>query len=427
VFTHRQSEMDVAASALMERYGVPSRRVLGASPILGRPGLAKSPQGGRGLSGAPVPERPQPVRALQHSLAADGSSLQCLAADGAAAGLSVEDLRRIALPRSTSCPAKSVDAGPLGSGLQGQEDYFCGRRRRRPRCGVASSVAPQLGDASGGALGTLGSACSVPARAMRPSSTAASELWASGRRGLWGSLRGSLQQTGSDAVLSRRLRSLEHSDPELGDSLMEEEGCRWAGDDGVVVAAAVPGPSPSPCAGHGSRRRQNPFVEYEDREQRLQWERRWLLEDASYMAARLRGLQHNTIQARLGRQVALALGDARSETASGSGCSASVSESRGAGGGGSMHGHAGKQLKKHHAASVPQQLGTTMRRTDRNESPACVKFLKGMQKELKDSTQRVEDGGECHRPAPMKVPARLPGHLRSLLETIDFAQRKPTA
>eukprot|EP00405_Crypthecodinium_cohnii_P055809 CAMPEP_0206618344 /NCGR_PEP_ID=MMETSP0325_2-20121206/60189_1 /ASSEMBLY_ACC=CAM_ASM_000347 /TAXON_ID=2866 /ORGANISM="Crypthecodinium cohnii, Strain Seligo" /LENGTH=85 /DNA_ID=CAMNT_0054140529 /DNA_START=21 /DNA_END=275 /DNA_ORIENTATION=+ len=40
----------------------------------------------------------------------------------------------------------------------------------------------------------------------------------------------------------------------------------------------------------------NPFVEYEDREQKLLMERRWLLEDANYLNWRVQGLKRNTVQ-----------------------------------------------------------------------------------------------------------------------------------
>lgn len=43
----------------------------------------------------------------------------------------------------------------------------------------------------------------------------------------------------------------------------------------------------------------NPFVEFEDREQRLMWERRWLKDDELYMRERMRGMRLDSVQARL--------------------------------------------------------------------------------------------------------------------------------
>merc|ERR1719188_1683862 len=46
------------------------------------------------------------------------------------------------------------------------------------------------------------------------------------------------------------------------------------------------------------QRADNPFVEYEDREQQKILERRWLQEDRSYMDTRMKELRHKTAQRR---------------------------------------------------------------------------------------------------------------------------------
>lgn len=43
----------------------------------------------------------------------------------------------------------------------------------------------------------------------------------------------------------------------------------------------------------------NPFVEFEDREMRLNWERRWLKDDDIYMSERVKGMRLGAVQARL--------------------------------------------------------------------------------------------------------------------------------
>jgi len=50
---------------------------------------------------------------------------------------------------------------------------------------------------------------------------------------------------------------------------------------------------------HEPEKRSNPFVEFEDREQRLQNERRWLQEDPLYMAERYAGVKSESVQQRL--------------------------------------------------------------------------------------------------------------------------------
>merc|ERR1712113_818711 len=109
----------------------------------------------------------------------------------------------------------------------------------------------------------------------------------------------------------------------------------------------------------------------EDRELRLQWERRWLLEDPLYMASRTQWLLHHTVQARM---------NANELTSEG-----------GESAGRALPRISTTRPKKHHQAAAPsQQQGSSARRTERNESAACVKSLKVLQKELRDSAHRVE-------------------------------------
>jgi len=57
-----------------------------------------------------------------------------------------------------------------------------------------------------------------------------------------------------------------------------------------------------PVANQQRRKGRNPFIDYEARELRMQLEKRWLLEDHEYMTMRTRALDHNTVQARLGKK-----------------------------------------------------------------------------------------------------------------------------
>merc|ERR1711879_588004 len=102
--------------------------------------------------------------------------------------------------------------------------------------------------------------------------------------------------------------------------------------------------------------------------------------DPLYMAARTQWLLHNTLQARMTRQhIVPGFGNAN-EMANEGGESA----------GRTLPKISTTRPKKHHQAAVPsQQQGPAARRTERNESAACVKSLKALQKELKASAQRM--------------------------------------
>lgn len=68
----------------------------------------------------------------------------------------------------------------------------------------------------------------------------------------------------------------------------QEDGKRSPADAGVgIVGSAMQ---------HKNKREQNPFVEYEDRQQRLQDQRRWLQEDPVYLEERMKTLQAETTQ-----------------------------------------------------------------------------------------------------------------------------------
>lgn len=75
------------------------------------------------------------------------------------------------------------------------------------------------------------------------------------------------------------------------------------------AASSIINPLPSLGIARGQARRKkgkakppdNPFVEYEDREQRLMWERRWLKDDDVYMRERMKGMHLDSVQSRMNK------------------------------------------------------------------------------------------------------------------------------
>jgi hypothetical protein len=120
----------------------------------------------------------------------------------------------------------------------------------------------------------------------------------------------------------------------------------------------------------------NPFVEYEDREQRLREERRWLQEDRSYLDTRVKELRHRTAQGRkdalMMQKVAGLAGAPESEMRRTAG-TLSLPE---------LPRHRGPQS----LASMPAPHGA---RTGRKQT-AAVRSLKDLQRELKESILHVD-------------------------------------
>lgn len=84
-------------------------------------------------------------------------------------------------------------------------------------------------------------------------------------------------------------------DPENG---VDEDTEDWSPVRGAENAVAC-GPG-KPRQGNHSKR--NPFVEFEDREMRLNWERQWLKDDEVYMRERMKGMRVDSVQARLQKE-----------------------------------------------------------------------------------------------------------------------------
>jgi len=135
----------------------------------------------------------------------------------------------------------------------------------------------------------------------------------------------------------------------------------------------------------------NPFVEYEDREQRLQCERRWLQDDAEYMGLRVRGLKRTTVQTRLVRRslsAAAAVGDG--------GLAEPFSRPR-----------SGKARKAQASTPVPQDKAS--RRGIRGELTA----LKALQKDMKESAKLLDRALNQINPAKGKPTRRRPASCDS--------------
>jgi len=317
------------SDALIARYGVPASRVIGASPLLGRPGLLKSSSAGSiglHLSGSPS--------SSDHSRTPDGSPSFGRGFGRPATGggssrapgaMSLAELKRIAHAGHED-GATAAESQPSPSCSKAFEQLPKQRRKRRPQ----ESILPTL--AARGGSSEVGSA-----RAIMFPDLDGDSMWRSGFI-------------------------------DLDDD--EDSTSEFCPDD---LAA---GQSGDKKQGLGRRRKPkaNPFLDYDALEKRLQCERRWLQEDSDYMSLRTRGLQHNTVQERVGRKT-LTLDPEASPG----------SPQRG--GGQKSRGHQQQQQQQ-------QQLSQTFSFSDlrRQRSPKHGELaaLKGMQKELKESIGKTE-------------------------------------
>jgi len=128
--------------------------------------------------------------------------------------------------------------------------------------------------------------------------------------------------------------------------------------------------------GRAERAGDNPFVEYEDREQRLREERRWLQEDRSYLDTRVKELRHRTAQGRkdaLMMQKVVGLAGEVAPELRRTGGTLSLPE---------LPRNRGSQS----LAGMPPHRGA---RTGRKQT-AAVRSLKDLQRELKESILHVD-------------------------------------
>mmetsp|Transcript_96539 Transcript_96539/g.272971 ORF Transcript_96539/g.272971 Transcript_96539/m.272971 type:complete len:211 (-) Transcript_96539:566-1198(-) len=132
----------------------------------------------------------------------------------------------------------------------------------------------------------------------------------------------------------------------------------------------------STSLGRAERAGDNPFVEYEDREQRLREERRWLQEDRSYLDTRVKELRHRTAQKRkdalMMQKVAGVAGALEPDMRRTAGTLSLPELPRGKG--------------AQSFAALPAPSGA---RTGRKQT-AAVRSLKDLQRELKESILHVD-------------------------------------
>eukprot|EP00442_Polarella_glacialis_P047569 CAMPEP_0115155672 /NCGR_PEP_ID=MMETSP0227-20121206/68025_1 /TAXON_ID=89957 /ORGANISM="Polarella glacialis, Strain CCMP 1383" /LENGTH=355 /DNA_ID=CAMNT_0002566775 /DNA_START=15 /DNA_END=1082 /DNA_ORIENTATION=+ len=337
VFPGSTSDPDVS---LIERYSVPENRVLGVSTIMGRAGVAVSKELAKKVSRVDL--------SLSTSVISEG-----LASVGS---LSLAELRRITLPpHGSSGASRQLSSNLLSASDPGTaeetaeaagENHKASRRRRnRKRLARASSDS---------ALTRGGPGAAAKVQSQRPVSAIGRE---------------------DQPEVDRDLMTGGHTDI--------ENSCLDIGGP-TPPEKRLPTSSPKPANQKPST--SSPFVEFEDREQRMIMERRWLLEDASYMAARTRGLQHTAALAR------------RKEEASGAGTEESEQSSAAV-----LPRLNDKKLKKQQqAAAAAQPQG--QRKADRTGDLACVKSLKSLQKLLKELAQQAEPARQASRsPSPPEL------------------------
>lgn len=294
------------------RYGVSSRRVIGASLLLGRPASSAAAfssatadgwflsGGGGGFGGGGAASSTSRLRPAT-TTAASGAGRRL----GHDRSLSLSDLKRIAgrAPANAEAPLadESCDSSPSKASLSR-------RPRKRMLWGPGSMVADPFAFPASAAHQPSAALSIAPGAAgeaeMLAAAAAAAAAAASGpAEGLPPGVQQLQFRGGGLAPDSSTGQSTAGGSSPLFSPTAKRANSKQssAAPESSELAA---GPSDFRAAGQrrDKKSQSNPFVEYEDREKKLQCERRWLQEDAEYMTLRVRGLKHNTVQDRLVRQ-----------------------------------------------------------------------------------------------------------------------------
>lgn len=190
----------------------------------------------------------------------------------------------------------------------------------------------------------------------------------------------------SEAGISQLCNDLAAQHGFLGDAL---DGCEEFVDSSRERRPAERSTKNStPTAAQTSQKGRNPFKDYEQKEKRLQQEMRWLEEDQDYMEVRKQGLEHSTVQARLGKKYGVDLG----------GTNASAEAPW-------LHGKPvtqGRELQKSNSEPLhPKRSGA--RRGERRE----LTDMKGLQTQMKDCVRVAEEIYERDKCAPSKGELRV--------------------
>lgn len=427
------------ADILLERYNVPHNRVFGVSPILGRPVLCRSPRRngcGEAESRFAWLHKYQSLGAIQEpgvepgALSVSAALSSRATPNGSARGtssvgllpscdspppssrtvakraLSLGELKRIMLPPTEASFATSGETCVLGAQAEKSRipDTRSSSKKRsshssgagRKRCSSSSSSADIEGKANAGG-GALGDSAGSP--------------------GLSGTIRSS---RGDGEPISRQRT--------IGDLEMPVDAYE-------IVALTSLSSEQAPATGANSgeavkkeRDTQNPFVEYEDREQRRQQERRWLQEDELYMEKRTQSLHQRWGHSRLMPKTlylcdesSQALAPFYASQAQGGGAAARE------GGGGASAGdarcartlpriHRTKSAKQLQAPQAPQQPAPTGKRADRNAPIGCVKSLQTLKTQLTKSWPAQADLAKYTSMAAFQVNPDKKAWLQDQLE-----------
>eukprot|EP00441_Pelagodinium_beii_P025181 CAMPEP_0197653214 /NCGR_PEP_ID=MMETSP1338-20131121/34920_1 /TAXON_ID=43686 ORGANISM="Pelagodinium beii, Strain RCC1491" /NCGR_SAMPLE_ID=MMETSP1338 /ASSEMBLY_ACC=CAM_ASM_000754 /LENGTH=354 /DNA_ID=CAMNT_0043228249 /DNA_START=74 /DNA_END=1135 /DNA_ORIENTATION=+ len=310
-------ERDAIADALLMDYMVPENRVFGVSQILGRPGVAVIKNLAKRAKSVPdlqqaVPS-PQQVPSLQPSsdhlqvsqfseTTSEHSKPDALKVSGALRhidGMSLAELRRITLPPAAlGASLRSVSsAGHIGAASPESSTMTIPSRSN----GVLEIEGSEVFTES--EYPGMQSRAASRQRRHRPRSWASTSSSAQGEESRPRS-SSDVSQSGSGTSHRKRAPQKLATQSEFNveaemDPLENSTGSKTMGQGSIK--SDLP---PSPNA-HKKPKESNPFVEYEDKEQRTILERRWLQQDAAYMATRTKKLQLLTVRQRLLRKEAL--------------------------------------------------------------------------------------------------------------------------
>lgn len=367
------AEAENYAQELLARWGVPNSKVFGVS---------RSPLAGtKGSLGHSLERTSQSSVNLRPSstghISEQGSSMGRPVSRG---GLSLSELRRLALlqsPRDGLTKhqgSRRKQAAPRASGsmtaphlqttqrMPEMDEAHATPQRHTTTLGRVSTQHDESGPSQGGLRSK--SAVNLRTQELEGDSLASSAKHRAGSS-LENSRPRRLAPMISTRADSERPSSSASCDDRLG--LDQDESPRAAATQEALQLLGT-------VTAHRQKVLKSPFVEYEDREKNQYWERKWLLENPEFIATRFRGLRRNGVQTRIHAKMAA---QATMELMNSADADTELSE---------LQRSKAKGKKSMQAASVSQQLPPP-RRADKDL--ACVKSLKKLQRDMKDSTSTV--------------------------------------
>lgn len=376
------AEAENYARELLARWGVPNSKVFGVSqsPLIGTKGslghsLERTSQSSVNLRPSSTGHLSE--QALRGTCQSKGSSMGRPLSRG---GLSVLELRRLALFQSPSDGltkhqgSRLKQAAPRASGsmtaphlqttqrMPEMDEAHATPQRHTTTLGRVSTQHDESGPSQGGWR-------SKSAANLRTQEVEGDSLASSAKHRTGSSLEDSRPRRLAPMISTRADSERPSSSASCDDRFgLDQDASPGAGGPQEALQLL------STVTAHRQKVLKSPFVEYEDREKNQYWERKWLLENPEFIATRFRGLRRNGVQTRIHVKMAA---QATMELMNSADADTELSE---------LQRSKAKGKKSMQAASVSQQLPPP-RRADKDL--ACVKSLKKLQRDMKDSTSTV--------------------------------------